>query len=72
MVVALPVLKIRIGGRAALGRRRFFEENEEAAGVGKGKRVEQDSVDDGEDSSVGANAEGEGREDNGRESEIFS
>ncbi len=51
--------------------RAAFEEGHEAVGVGVGKRLEEDGVDDREDGAVGADAQHQGEDDGEEEGGAF-
>ena len=68
-----PVVEVRGGDGEELAKGGMsFPEGEEAAGMGVGKRLEEDAVDDSEDGGIGADAEGEREDGDGGEGRILA
>ena len=61
-VVFLPVAEIGIGDGAIFEIGLAFVEDDELVGMGIGQRIQKNAVDHGEQGSVGADAEGQGKD----------
>ena len=66
-VLSLPVEEVQRRDPVALAPRRLLHDADDAIGVGVGERLQQHRVHEAEDRCIGANADGEGQDRDGRE-----